>query len=1082
MKHTLRISLCWLIAFSFSISVFGQEVSEMDIYDLIMSRIQEKQKSTADILAIDNDVASLLARLNPDGSFSDLNYAETNQTNWRPMTHLDRMKSFVLAYTTEGSSYFENEDTFDKIEALFSYWQEKDPRSTNWYMQQIGAPQRMGILLILMRKGNEKLSTQLENSIIQRMASIGGAPDQGGSQGTGANKVDIATHWVYRGCLTKNRTVLEKGIQQVFYPLFHTTGEGFQHDYSYLQHGQQLYIGGYGDVIAQGICNVAQYVNGTDYELSEEKFDILFNFMRKTYLPVIRGKYFLYNAAGRSLSRPNAMNKSGFGETLELLKAVDGNNMAEYDNATKRVTGEENASFGINPYHAHYWRSDYSLHQRPGFTFDVRMVSTRTLRNENGNNENIKGYFLSEGATDIAVDGDEYYNIFPVWDWGRIPGTTSPALTSIPKPAQWGTAGTSSFVGGVSDGKYGISTFALNNIEHNINTQAKKSWFFFDDEVVCLGAGIESTNATQVNTTLDQAHLKGDVTIIKTDNSSDVFTTSQKGSRSYTDASWVLHNKVGYYLPEAGSIVVNNQSQSGSWYSINQNDGYSTATQNLDVFKLWFNHGVKPTDGSYAYFIVPNVNTPAKVAAYNADNIEILANTSSVQAVKNVALGITSVIFYEPGTFTYADRTTVSVSEACAVMFKNIETDRVDVHISDPSCSKENITLIFENALLGKKELVCPLNTETAYAGSTHPFVIDENTLDYVHVPVESVSVADELTMTTASATLTATVFPENARVQTVQWSSSNENVVKVVGDGILLAYGSGEATITVTTDEGGFQDECKVTVENLVSSVALADSYVRGGSYASANYGSESLVVVKKDESVGYDRHGFFKFSIADLDNINLEGNNLNVEAHLYIQSTGETANTANLLVYAAANTNWTDANLTYSNKPANGTLLQSTPGFVVTESDFDLDNVLIVDLSDYALAEYQKGNKLIAFQVFQNRRGDSGKGMVNIASKEHGEELKHPRIIIQHSGKVGFENPETTSDRAQVYPTVTTGPIGVIVDQIQPICIYSLSGTLMQCIHPERVGKNSLDIGFLNAGMYIVKVGTKSCPIIKK
>ena len=85
------------------------------------------------------------------------------------------------------------------------------------------------------------------------------------------------------------------GGDQVYFPIFLTTGEGLQHDYSYQQHGNQLYVGGYGHVFVNGISSIAEYMVGTPYALSGEKLDLLSQFMRTIYLPIIRGKYFLYN-------------------------------------------------------------------------------------------------------------------------------------------------------------------------------------------------------------------------------------------------------------------------------------------------------------------------------------------------------------------------------------------------------------------------------------------------------------------------------------------------------------------------------------------------------------------------------------------------------------------------------------------------------------------------------------------------------------------------------------------------------------------------------------------------------------------
>ena len=62
------------------------------------------------------------------------------------------------------------------------------------------------------------------------------------------------------------------------------------------------------------------------------------------------------------------------------------------------------------------------------------------------------------------------------------------------------------------------------------------------------------------------------------------------------------------------------------------------------------------------------------------------------------------------------------------------------------------------------------------------------------------------------TATLTATVLPEDATDKTVTWSSSNETVA-TVSDGIVTPVSEGETDITVTTAEGGYTDTCKVTV-----------------------------------------------------------------------------------------------------------------------------------------------------------------------------------------------------------------------------------------------------------------------------
>jgi hypothetical protein len=68
-----------------------------------------------------------------------------------------------------------------------------------------------------------------------------------------------------------------------------------------------------------------------------------------------------------------------------------------------------------------------------------------------------------------------------------------------------------------------------------------------------------------------------------------------------------------------------------------------------------------------------------------------------------------------------------------------------------------------------------------------------------------------------ATATLTATVAPEEATEKAVVWTSDNE-AVATVAEGVVTAVAEGTATITVTTVDGGFTATCIVTVTEVGS------------------------------------------------------------------------------------------------------------------------------------------------------------------------------------------------------------------------------------------------------------------------
>jgi formylglycine-generating enzyme required for sulfatase activity/uncharacterized protein YjdB len=60
---------------------------------------------------------------------------------------------------------------------------------------------------------------------------------------------------------------------------------------------------------------------------------------------------------------------------------------------------------------------------------------------------------------------------------------------------------------------------------------------------------------------------------------------------------------------------------------------------------------------------------------------------------------------------------------------------------------------------------------------------------------------------------LSPEVKPENATNKLVSWSSDKPNVATVSSNGIVTGVGGGTATITVSTEDGGFKAACEVTV-----------------------------------------------------------------------------------------------------------------------------------------------------------------------------------------------------------------------------------------------------------------------------
>lgn len=632
------------------------------------------------IYEINQKAAKAFEEIQSDGSFADIDYQSHEQTNWKPDGHLVNIKNLCISYVNPKGKFYKNHEAYTKIINGLNLWQNANPTSTNWYMQEISSPQKLGCILVLMRFGEEKVPEETENAILERMKETGGNP----KKWTGANKADIALHYVYRGALTGDESLISFAAKQAYSTLEYTKKEGFQYDNSYQQHGPQLYITGYGNAIINAVAAIAAATADTKYAMPQEAIDLVRGFINETYIRVGRGKYRLYNTGGRSLSREDSLNFTGDITLYEKLKIIDKENSQLYDAVIDRLSGTKSPDYLVEQKHTHYWRSDYTLHTVPDFTFDVRTVSNRTYRNENGNKENLKGYFLADGAYSIYVDGDEYYNIFPVWDFSLIPGTTTPHVKDIPLPHEWGTYGSGAFSGGVSDGQCGISAYAYNDKDFSVNTSANKSYFMIDNMIICIETGINSSNPNEIMTTLNQClSAENAIAIDKNGN----LKTIENGKADLTGYKGIYHDKVGYAFLDDNKISVNKQIQQGKWTDINT----SSSNQDLiekEVFTLTINHGVKPSGESYKYVLLPGINSADELKNYNTENIKTVSETD-IHAVKLADSETVYGVFFKAGTLEM-DSIKITVDKPCSIILTESS-----LYISNPdqTVSKINVTI-----------------------------------------------------------------------------------------------------------------------------------------------------------------------------------------------------------------------------------------------------------------------------------------------------------------------------------------------------------------------------------------------------
>lgn len=535
----------------------------------------------------------------PDGRFADVNYRDRRLASWGLVKHLQHLE--VLARDGGESA----------IRAL-DHWLKHDYQSENGWFNEIGVPRSLACIALLL---GDELTGERRRKVMKIItrAKVGW---------TGANLMDLGMITLQRGVLEGDAALVKRVAKRMAREIKITSGEGIQADFSFHQHEAMLYNHGYGSVFLKEAAALIQLLEGTAFRVAPEKVDLVCRLLLDGNRWMIRHRTLDMSAVGRGITRPRGQ-QTGIEPLIPIIRALlavktrHAPALREFLKH-KPLTGNR-----------HFWRSDYMAHHRPSYSFSIRMCSDRLFDTDwPCDGEGLLSHHIADGCTFLMRSGREYHDIFPLWDWHKIPGTTVQLGANL---GEMHVRGVRPFAGGVSDGRYGCAAF---DFEKN-GLFARKAWFLFDDEIVCLGAGIRCKQRHRVITTINQCYRRGPVVVAK---------------------SSVRHDGVTYLFPETTRFQLSKDRRTGSWWRINRNYAKTPVTGN--VFTLWLDHGIAPKNASYAYIVLPAGKTRSPV--------EILVNEPSRQVVRHPQLGVTGFAFYEPGSACG-----VSVDRPCLLLVRD---------------------------------------------------------------------------------------------------------------------------------------------------------------------------------------------------------------------------------------------------------------------------------------------------------------------------------------------------------------------------------------------------------------------------
>lgn len=596
--------------------------------------------------------------LRPDGTWPDIDYANRDGGSWEPFEHLDRMRNLAILFRSESRT-----ELGTVVRKALIAWVERDPQSDNWWYNHNGTPQEIVTVLLLMREmfppeevpgalkiiRRARVEPKRNNECLIGLMAAVLAEDEAGA--------DAALSILWAGITTGTEDVI-------------------QADASYHFHGPQLYSGGYGRGFAERTCRLVAMTAGTRFAAPAAKTEILNQLVLDGLQWMLRGGAFEVTSRGRETSRPEEDMRPVFAEICRDMLAAGAPRAAEWSIFLSRLESETPmvALKGTR----HFWKSDLLIHQSSRYFGSVKMNSIRTYGSESGNGEGLTNYLLLFGCSLLMQRGDEYRNIYPVWDWRRLPGATCTATERVIPliPFGEGAEGTTRFVGSVTDGSVGLSAWVL----ERDGVYAHKACALLENGIVAVGAGIRGPEGEMLQTGVNQCWLSGDVWIKDT-----VGTRKLSDSETCDNIEWVWHDGVGYCFEPGQQVIVRTDPQEGGW---NRIMAHSDALEyretlprdlsNKPIFSLWIEHGRSVRNGSYQYAIFPGVSVEEMPGIASNSTVVVEANSSEVQAFRDRITRRTLCAFYQSGSVS-----NIAVNHPCLVIGQETHTETF-VAVSNP--------------------------------------------------------------------------------------------------------------------------------------------------------------------------------------------------------------------------------------------------------------------------------------------------------------------------------------------------------------------------------------------------------------
>jgi len=375
---------------------------------------------------------------------------------------------------------------------------------------------------------------------------------------------------------------------------------------------------------------------------------------------------------------------------------------------------------------------DKNVHRRPGYAFALARNSDRISKYEYMSGENLMPWFQGDGAYYLYLTGQDQTKAFGVDYFTTVSpyglaGVTAPVEQRQTIPQLYGTPyynnpthplnftsssesqnqyvyfprGTNQYSGGATLGPYGAAGWIQSSDEAYAdqailpddfvvyrNAESTKSWFMLDDEIVVLAAGV--TDSTRAVTTSIDARIAAPTDQLQI---SGVLRNGRPYSGSgAADLRWLRFanatagTSLGYYFLQPNRVSVDLADVTRSRRVVRTSNPDTAVTRK--VFGVSINQAARART-AMAWALVPHA-TEAKLQSYVHGRLQVVANTTRLQAIRHTTLNLIAANTFTAGKHYVAGLT---IDGPASVLTRQLPDRTTTFAVSDPTMERATITL-----------------------------------------------------------------------------------------------------------------------------------------------------------------------------------------------------------------------------------------------------------------------------------------------------------------------------------------------------------------------------------------------------